>query len=375
MDIHIGARASERLEQEVSDARNLRIRHPKPVSGMNYDIFNLLDFGDPRAGISRQPRRVRVRGDREEREREDKERRRRGKKDQEESSRRKDLKSAIHEHDVINYIQKFLTNVYGPPSWAGKEAFCSELLSLKDVYLNRWVICGDFNCTKNQSERKGLPWSRKTMAMFSDLINNLEVIDLPLSNQSYTWSNMQHRPTLAKLDRFLVSTDWDLSFPLSKVTALPRHTKEGKSKTAAPAGFRGRGNSLEKQAQTNLTKGRKRVNTIDVIEDEEGVQLHGEELKQSFFYRNFRCLFGQREERPQPHGNWSALYQQNRLLNPELLTMRNLCFLWKIFEWASGLRINLGKSELYYLGDRPQKAAKLANILGCVIGHLPFRYL
>lgn len=120
----------------------------------------------------------------------------------------------------------YLTNVYGPPSWDGKEAFCSELFSLKAVCLNRWVICGDFNCTKNQSERKGLPWSRKTMAMFSDLINNLEVIDLPMSNQSYTWSNMHLKPTLAKLDRFLVSTDWDLSFPLSKVIALPRHTSD-----------------------------------------------------------------------------------------------------------------------------------------------------
>lgn len=91
-----------------------------------------------------------------------------------------------------------------------------ELLSLKDVCTNSWVICGDFNCIKNQSERKGLPWSRKAMALFSDLINNLEVIDLPLSNQTYTWSNMQQRPTLAKLDRFLVSTEWDLSFPIAR---------------------------------------------------------------------------------------------------------------------------------------------------------------
>lgn len=40
------------------------------------------------------------------------------------------------------------------------------------------------------------------MAMFFDLIRNLAAIDLPLSNQYYTWSNMQRRHTLAKLDRF-----------------------------------------------------------------------------------------------------------------------------------------------------------------------------
>ncbi|XP_020081326.1 uncharacterized protein LOC109704977 [Ananas comosus] len=64
------------------------------------------------------------------------------------------------------------------------------------------------------------------MAMFSDLIRDLALIDLPMTNQTYTWPNMQHKPTLAKLDRFLVSTEWDLSFPLSKVKALPRITSD-----------------------------------------------------------------------------------------------------------------------------------------------------
>ncbi len=64
------------------------------------------------------------------------------------------------------------------------------------------------------------------MEMFADLINDLELIDLPLSNQLFTWSNLQSIPSLAKLDRFLVSTEWDLLFPLSKVTALPRVTSD-----------------------------------------------------------------------------------------------------------------------------------------------------
>nr|CAD1825905.1 unnamed protein product [Ananas comosus var. bracteatus] len=42
-----------------------------------------------------------------------------------------------------------------------------------------------------------------------------------MSNQSFTWSNMQETPTLARLDRFLLSTKWDQDFPFSKVVALP----------------------------------------------------------------------------------------------------------------------------------------------------------
>lgn len=118
----------------------------------------------------------------------------------------------------------YLTNAYGPPTWDGKDEFCSELLSLNGTCTNKWVIYGDFNLTKNQPEIKGKPWSRKIMGMFSDLINSLAVIDLPLSNQTFIWSNMQLRPTLAKLDRFLVSTEWDQSFPFSKVKALLKIT-------------------------------------------------------------------------------------------------------------------------------------------------------
>ncbi len=110
----------------------------------------------------------------------------------------------------------YVTNVYRPPSWQHKEEFCSELAGLKGVCGGLWVICGDFNLTRNMQERRGRCWSIRLMAMFTDLINTLEMIDLPLGNENFTWSNMQNNPTLAKLDRFLISTEWDQSFPTSK---------------------------------------------------------------------------------------------------------------------------------------------------------------
>ncbi len=118
----------------------------------------------------------------------------------------------------------YLTNVYGPPTWEGKADFCSELEGLRGVCRGPWVICGDFNLTKCPEERMGRSWSRKLMSLFTDLLSKLELIDLPVGNQCFTWSNMQAVPTLAKLDRFLISTEWDQNFPLSKVTGLPRVT-------------------------------------------------------------------------------------------------------------------------------------------------------
>lgn len=55
--------------------------------------------------------------------------------------------------------------------------------------------------------------------------------------------------------------------------------------------------------------------------------------------------------------------------------MRNLQFLRKTFGWASGLKINMDKSQQYYVGSSSDRAIRLANILGCVVSNLPFRYL
>ncbi len=120
----------------------------------------------------------------------------------------------------------YVTNVYGPPTWEGKDDFCKELGDLKSVCRGRWVICGDFNLTRNHQERRGRGWSRRLIGMFNELINDLQVIDLPMGNQNFMWSNMLRCPTLARLDRFLVSTEWDLTFPLSKVVAASRITSD-----------------------------------------------------------------------------------------------------------------------------------------------------
>nr|CAD1833443.1 unnamed protein product [Ananas comosus var. bracteatus] len=103
-----------------------------------------------------------------------------------------------------------------------KEDFFAEVAHLNECCKGLWAVCGDFNNTRSQDERRGKMWSHRAMNLFNDLINELALIELPMANQSYTWSNMQRNPILAKLDRFLISTEWEQEFPLSKVKALPR---------------------------------------------------------------------------------------------------------------------------------------------------------
>jgi hypothetical protein len=42
----------------------------------------------------------------------------------------------------------------------------------------------------------------------------------------YTWSNNQEDPTLEKLDRILVSRDWEDIFPTAMVKRLPREISD-----------------------------------------------------------------------------------------------------------------------------------------------------
>jgi endonuclease/exonuclease/phosphatase family metal-dependent hydrolase len=54
------------------------------------------------------------------------------------------------------------------------------------------------------------------------VINSLDLRELKLSSRQYTWANNLQLPTLEKLDNILVSTEWELKYPMVTVTTLPR---------------------------------------------------------------------------------------------------------------------------------------------------------
>ena len=47
-----------------------------------------------------------------------------------------------------------------------------------------------------------------------------------MSNRKFTWANALDTPTYERLDRVLVSTDWELKFPLATVIALNREISD-----------------------------------------------------------------------------------------------------------------------------------------------------
>ena len=51
------------------------------------------------------------------------------------------------------------------------------------------------------------------MELFSEFVEDLNLIDLPLERGSYTWSRGSVRPSMSRIDRVLVSQDWEEQYP------------------------------------------------------------------------------------------------------------------------------------------------------------------
>jgi hypothetical protein len=60
------------------------------------------------------------------------------------------------------------------------------------------------------------------VSAFNECINKWGLIELANPTRSYTWSNNQEKPIIARLDRVLASVEWELKYPLSKVMLLPK---------------------------------------------------------------------------------------------------------------------------------------------------------
>jgi hypothetical protein len=66
-------------------------------------------------------------------------------------------------------------------------------------------VGGDFNA----SERFDETWS----CFFNAIIDGLDLRELEISGRKFTWANALQKSTYEKLDRVLVSTEWDKRFP------------------------------------------------------------------------------------------------------------------------------------------------------------------
>jgi hypothetical protein len=104
------------------------------------------------------------------------------------------------------------SGVYGPNVDAERFILWEELAGARSWWGGLWCIGGDFNVVRFPSEKLGEGRYIGAMRNFSDFISELGLLDLPLLDGQFTWSNNQDPLAKSRIDRFLVSLDWEDHF-------------------------------------------------------------------------------------------------------------------------------------------------------------------
>ena len=114
------------------------------------------------------------------------------------------------------------TGVYGPVKRNKREMFWEEMGALKGLWEGPWCIGGDFNVVLSPNERNLGGGLTHPMRRFTEVVNELGLRDLPLQGGPFTWRGGNGNQCMSRLDRFLVSGDWESQFSNVNQRTLPR---------------------------------------------------------------------------------------------------------------------------------------------------------
>ena len=99
-------------------------------------------------------------------------------------------------------------------------------MDIRGLWSDPWCVGGDFNVVRLPSERRNCLNLFSTMKHFSEVIDELQLRDLPLTGGSYTWCGGLNNKSAYRLDRFLVLEDWECHFSNLSQSLLPKPTSD-----------------------------------------------------------------------------------------------------------------------------------------------------
>lgn len=89
-----------------------------------------------------------------------------------------------------------------------------------------WLVVGDFNLTKNPSDRNKLVRNATEMLGFNEAISSLGIVEIPLHGRKFTWTNKHLPPMVEWLDWFFTSNSWTLAHPHTLAHSLTLETSD-----------------------------------------------------------------------------------------------------------------------------------------------------
>nr|GEV58834.1 RNA-directed DNA polymerase, eukaryota [Tanacetum cinerariifolium] len=141
----------------------------------------------------------------------------------------KKTNSTISDYFVIvrgdwmpNGKKLLIISVYAPQELSEKKMLWDYLSLVMSKWEGEVVIMGDFNKVRNKSERFGTLFNRHGADVFNHFISNAGLEDVPLEGCSFTWCH-RSATKMSKLDRFLISDSLLCSCPNISSITLDRY--------------------------------------------------------------------------------------------------------------------------------------------------------
>ena len=116
--------------------------------------------------------------------------------------------------------------VYGPAQHNNKEAFLVEMAHTCSRESLPYIIGGEFNIMRHPDDKSTYNFDTKWPNLFNAVIETLDLKKIVMSSRQYTWVGPGDEPTYEKLDRILVSMEWEDKYPLSMVEARDRNISD-----------------------------------------------------------------------------------------------------------------------------------------------------
>ena len=112
--------------------------------------------------------------------------------------------------------------IYGLAQDEFKTAFLSEMVRTCQQNPLPTLIGGDFNIMRHSGEKNKDNFNHRWPFLFNAVIDSFDLREIDLTWRQFTWANSLPDPTYEKLDRVLMTTEWEFKFPLVTVIALDR---------------------------------------------------------------------------------------------------------------------------------------------------------
>ena len=116
--------------------------------------------------------------------------------------------------------------VYGPAQQDHKQEFLAEMANTCSKESLLYIIGGDFNIMRHPQDKSSGVSDFKWPNLFNSVFESLDLKEIVMSGRQYTWAGPGDDPLFEKLDRVLVSTDWEDRFPLLTVEARDRNISD-----------------------------------------------------------------------------------------------------------------------------------------------------